>query len=120
MKKNRKCICCNTQYTYCPDCGGADRLKESWYSEFCSSECKDLWLTATKFNMQLVTKQEAAKIISDLNLKDKSEYVSCVQRDLKNILAEEPKPKRTKTAAKEPVVKETESHEVVNKTENNK
>ena len=119
MKRNRKCICCNTQYSYCPDCGGSDRLKESWYSEFCSSECKDLWTTATKFNMQFLTKQEAAEIILDLNIKDKSKYVPCVQRDLENIFAEEPKTKRGKRA-EAGIIDEaanTEAHEVVNKTE---
>lgn len=108
-RKNRQCTCCNTQYSYCPDCGGADRLKESWYSEFCCVECKDLWLTAIKYNMQLLTKEEAAKIISNLSLKDKSEYVDCVQRDLENIL----EPKKSKAT-------KSKSHEVVNKTENNK
>lgn len=105
MRKNRKCSCCGAQYNYCPDCGGADRLKPTWYSEFCSETCKDLWMTATKYNMQTLTKEEAAKIISGLTLKDKSEYVECVQRDLKNILAAEPKTKRTK------------SHEVVSQEE---
>lgn len=108
MRKNRQCICCGTQYTYCPDCGGVDRMKPTWYAEFCCEECKELWLTATKYNMQLITKEEAAKILSGLTLKDKSEYADCVQRDLANIFAEEPKAKAPKA---------TKSHAVVNKTE---
>lgn len=115
MRKSRKCICCSTEYTYCPNCNGQDRLKPSWHSEFCCEDCKDLWLTATKFNMGMIEKKDAKDIISALNLKDKSEYVKCVQRDLENIFAEEPK-KRTKKA--EPVAIEPESHEVVIKKEN--
>lgn len=91
-KHNRKCICCNTVYSYCPSCSGPDRLKPSWYSEFCCESCKDLWSTATKFNMGLIDKAEAKNIISNLSLKDKSEYVNSVQRDIEHILKEEPKP----------------------------
>ena len=89
-RRERKCICCSTEYFYCPDCNGADRLKPAWYAEFCSEDCKDLWLTATKFNMGMVEKKEAKETILALNLKDKSEYVGCVQRDLDVILEEEP------------------------------
>ena len=58
-KKSRTCICCSTQYEYCPTCGGQDKLKPTWYSEFCSPECKDLWTTATKYNINMLSKKEA-------------------------------------------------------------
>lgn len=118
-RRNRKCICCSTEYSYCPDCSGPDRLKPSWYSEFCSEDCKDLWLTATKFNMGMVEKKDAKDIISALNLKDKSEYVKCIQRDLDVILAEEPK-KRGKRAEMKIIDEfaDIESHEVVIEKEN--
>lgn len=96
--KSRKCSACKTSYSYCPDCIGADRLAPAWKSEFCCSECKDLWYTATKFNMGKLTKAEAKTIISALDLKPADQYVACIQRDLQNILAEEPKPKRGKRA----------------------
>lgn len=102
-KKERKCLCDGTLYTYCPDCNGADRLKPTWYSEFCCETCKDLWDTAVKFNMGAYTKAEAKAIISALELKPAEQYVACIQRDLKNIMHEEPKaepkPKRGKRAA---------------------
>lgn len=97
--KNRKCLCDGTSYSYCPDCSGPDRLAPSWKSEFCCEDCKTLWSTATKFNMGKLTKAEAKEIISALELKPAEQYVSCVQRDLKVIMAEEPKPKRGKRAA---------------------
>lgn len=102
---NRKCICCNERYSYCPDCNGADRLKPSWYSEFCSETCKDLWLTCTRFNMGKLTKSEAQTVINSLPLKPATDYVACVQRDLGVILKEEstPKPKRGKRTAIKPV-----------------
>lgn len=111
MRKNRKCICCSTQYCYCPDCGGVDRLKPSWYSEFCGEDCKDLWMAATRFNMKTISKEEAKKIILALNLKDKAEYVECVQKDLDNIVFEDLEHTSDETTA---VVKSA-THEVVTK-----
>ena len=109
--KNRMCLACGTKYSYCPDCNGADRLKESWHSEFCNSTCKDIWQTATKFNLGKLTKAEAKSIISALDLKPTEQYVACVQRDLGVILAEEPKPKRGKRAAM-PVIDESTSDSI--------
>lgn len=114
-KKERKCLCDGTLYTYCPDCNGADRLKPTWYSEFCCETCKDLWDAAVKFNMGVYTKAEAKAIISALELKPAEQYVACIQRDLKNIIFEEPKPKRTKKIEPklpEPVVAPTTIEEV--------
>lgn len=112
-KKNRKCLCCNITYSYCPTCGGQDKVKPAWYAEFCSSECKDLWTTATKYNMNILSKKEAQEIILGLTLKPHTQYVACVQRDLKNILKEEPKQeqkqfKAPKQKAREVVEKEEE------------
>ena len=106
-KKNRTCICCGTTYEYCPTCGGQDRMKPAWYSEFCSEECKELWTAATKFNMNMLSKEEAQEIILDLKLKPHAEYVECVQRDLTNIL-EEPKKEQ-----KQPKASKQKIHEVV-------
>lgn len=122
MVKNKKCICCLTTYSYCPNCSNADKLAPSWKATFCSEDCMKLWTTATKFNMGKLTKQEAKVIISEIPLKPTSEYVSCVQRDLAVILKEDPKPKRSKRIAAQPVdegatIEPTfveETHEVVN------
>lgn len=136
MAKERTCIACKTNYTYCPNCSRADSLKEAWHTEFCSKDCKVLWHTATGYNANIISKEEAKKIISDLNLKNKEQYVACLQRDLDNIMIEKkPAPAVQKTvkatvapkAAKTSVVEKTETiiapkkaeivHEVVNKTE---
>lgn len=103
-RKHRKCAACGTSYDYCPTCWD-DRLKPAWMVEFCCEDCKDLWDTATRYNMSLISKEEAKKVIESLNLKPHTEYVKCVQRDLKNILADEQK----STKALKP------AHEVVKK-----
>ena len=111
MVKNKKCLSCQTAFSYCPDCSGADRLAPAWRAEFCSSDCKTLWSTATKFNMNKLTKAEAKSIISALNLKPAGQYVACIQRDLNNIMAEEPKIKRNKKAAM-PAIKKAIAPEI--------
>ena len=98
--KNKSCLSCGTRFSYCPSCSKADALASAWKAEFCSEPCATIWKTATKFNMQKLTKQEAKEIISALPLKQVDQYVNCVQRDLGVILAEDPKPKRSK---KQPV-----------------
>lgn len=87
-RRDRKCICCGTRYQYCPTCG-QDRTKPAWMTEFCSVTCKELWTTATKYNLKKITKDEAKEIIEIIDLKERSAYVDCIQRDLENILAEE-------------------------------
>lgn len=130
MVTNRKCLSCATNYSYCPNCAGADRVAPAWKAEFCSEECKDLWFTATKFNMNMISKDEAKDIISSLNLKPIDNYVSCVQRDYNKIMTEEKKTRKNQKkiaplvevepiveieqpAVAEQVVTEPESHEVV-------
>ena len=103
--KHRKCITWGSTYEYCPTCW-ADRLKPAFMVDFCCEDCKNLWETATKFNMSLLSKEEAKAEITTLNLKPRAEYAECIQRDLKNILDETPK------AAK------PAPHEVVTKKEN--
>ena len=140
MVKNKKCLSCITKFSYCPDCSKKDALAPAWASEFCGEDCKTIWTTAVQYNLKEISKQEAKEIISAINLQPMDNYVACVQRDLKVILAEEPKPKRTKKIALDgtitekisvPVVAEitndniiaeaepikAKSHEVVNKTE---
>lgn len=83
---NKKCICCSTRYSHCPDCSRADALKPSWASEFCSEPCATLWLTLTRFGMNRLTKDEAKSIISSLDLKPIDSYVACVQRDYAKVI----------------------------------
>lgn len=104
MAKSRKCQCCGTRYTYCPSCSGADKLKPNWYSQFCSEPCMTIWTTAVKLNMELIDKSEAQTAIKALELKDKSEYVTCIQRDLDKILKEDEVVQEEVVIVEEPIV----------------
>lgn len=124
---NKKCLCDNTRYSYCPDCSRADALKPTWYSEFCSESCMILWTTLTKFSMNQLSKSEAKEIISAIDLKPIDAYVACVQRDYATVMATEKKSKRGKRIEINPIdevidiepeIVESiieESHEVVKK-----
>ena len=98
MVKNKTCLCCSTKFSYCPDCSKTDALKPSWAGTFCSEDCMIIWTTATKYNLNKITKSEAKSIIESLTLKPTEQYSKCVQRDLGTILAEEPKSRRGKRA----------------------
>lgn len=105
MAKNRTCVCCFTRYSYCPTCGGADRLKPTWYTNYCSEDCMTLWKTAIEYNMNIISKQEAKTIVESLNLKDTSKYEESVQRTLEKILKEDVVEVPT-LSVEEPVVQE--------------
>ena len=121
-RRDRKCLCCGTKYSYCPTCS-VDKTKPTWMTEFCSESCKELFETATKYNLKKLTKDEAKEVIEKLELKEKSAYVECVQKDLENILAEEPAvveetAEEEVKVEEEPVFvpkKKQKSHEVVKK-----
>lgn len=85
-RKNKKCICCNDSYEYCPTCGNGKFLP-SWMIEFCSESCKSLWETATKFNLGIITKEVAQKELASLDLKPVETYTEMLQEDIKNITA---------------------------------
>jgi hypothetical protein len=134
VKQNRKCLACSTKYTYCPTCSRVDALKPSWYGEFCSEPCMKIWTTFTKYNMNMLTKDDANVIVSELDLKPIESYAQCIQRDYAKVMADEKKPKRGKRIEIKPidevadvestVVEEIieqvveESHEVVIEKEN--
>ena len=101
---NKKCMACQTRYSYCPDCSRADKIKPSYFDQFCSESCKDLWLTLTRYNMGRLTKSEAKSIISKLELKPIDTYVDCVKRDYANVMTEEKKSRRNKRIEVQPVI----------------
>ena len=99
---NRKCLCCNSEYDFCPNCGSG-RLAPAWKAAFCSETCKELWQTLSRFSMNFITKSEAKSIISELDLDPIEFYVSCVKRDYNKVMAEDKKPKRGKRIEIQPV-----------------
>ena len=77
-------------------------------AEFHSEDCKNIFDICTRYNMQLMTKEEAQKALSACDLSKKESFKDYVQRDLANIFAEDQKSK-----AAPAVSKTAKSHEVV-------
>lgn len=88
-KKNRTCICCKTKYSYCPDCGGVDKYKPTWMVEFHDENCMKIWEICTRFNMELMSKEEAQEALLECDLSKQDTFVDFVQKDIMNIFAEE-------------------------------
>lgn len=105
-KKNRKCSTCGTQYSYCPNC---DRNAPYWMTCFHTENCKNIFQLCTQYNVGLLTKEQAQEALNACDLSNKENFAECIQRDFKNIFAEEPK-KRGKRAE---VVIDEAIHEVV-------
>lgn len=111
-RKTRECYLCGEKYTYCPTCS-QDRMKPTWMAEFHDENCKNIFDICTRYNMQLITKEEAQKALSACDLSNKENFKDYVQRDLANIFAEDQKSK-----AAPAVLKTAKTHEVV--TQENK
>lgn len=117
-RRNRECYLCGQDYLYCPTCS-QDRMKPSWMAEFHSENCKNIFDIATRYNLQLLTKEEAKAAMEWCDLSNKESFKSYVQKDLENIFAEEPKKrgKRAEALIIDEIIVEQElveeSHEVV-------
>ena len=97
-KRDRKCYLCGAKYKYCPTCSG-DRMKPSYMSEFHSESCKDIFDICTRFNMGLMSKDEAQEALKTCDLSNKANFKSYVQTDLDNIFATEKKNAKSKSHA---------------------
>ena len=104
-RRTRECYLCGEKYEYCPTCS-QDKMKPTWMVEFHKENCKVIFDTCTRYNMDMITKEEAKAILDACDLSNKANFKSYVQKDLANIFAE---PKSKSKASK--------THEVVNKTE---
>lgn len=66
-KSNRICFLCGKKYSYCNTCG-TDINKPSWYTMWCSEDCKNLDQILAAHTMKQNTTEEAKKKIEDLKL----------------------------------------------------
>lgn len=99
-KRSRTCYLCGEKYQYCGTCS-QDRMKPTWMAEFHSESCKDIFNICTKYNMGLMSKEDAQKALSACDLSNKDNFKPYVQNDLKAIFAQ------SKTAPKTHEVVET-------------
>lgn len=105
-RRTRKCYLCGEIYEYCPTCS-QDKTKPTWMIEFHNENCKKIFDICTRFNMELLTKDEAQAALEKCDLSNQENFKDYVQTDIANIFAEEPK------LSQKPVAKFATSHGVV-------
>lgn len=66
---NRECLLCGTGYYYCHKCSG-DSDKPTWLISFCSEKCKDIYKTAMDVSHDVISKDDAFKILSKYTIED--------------------------------------------------
>ena len=105
-RRSRECYLCGTKYKFCGSCTN-DRTKPSWMSEFHDENCKIIFDICTRYNMQMISKEDAKAALNECDLSNKESFKDYVKQDISNIFTDDLKTKRGTTA----------SHEVVSKTE---
>lgn len=90
MRHARKCYNCGKVYSYCPDCSDY-RGKPYIMATFHDTNCAEIFNTCVKFNMDLITKEEAKALLSSLDLSDKTNFRQDVQKDIEVIFTENKK-----------------------------
>ena len=88
-RRDRTCYLCGEKYKYCGTCS-QDRAKPSYLSEFHSESCKNIFDICTRFNMGMITKEEAQEAFMNCDLSNRDNFKSYVQRDLEVIFSDEP------------------------------
>lgn len=104
-KRSRECYLCGEKYNFCPTCS-QDRMKPSWMSEFHDENCKNIFDICTRFNMELMSKEDAQKALSACDLSNKENFKYYVQRDITNIFADKKPASKAKKAKTREVVKQ--------------
>lgn len=102
--KGRKCICCGKTYEYCGKCQ-KDKHKPTYFALYCSENCHDIFHTATDYNFNLLTKEEAQKKLAACDLSNLESFNEIVKADVKKIIA---KPEPVKTEAPKAEFKKSE------------
>lgn len=69
MSYKRSCLMCGTEYEYCPYCRQFER-QPKWRTLFDKEECKNLHDVTSKYLVKDLSKEEAMKKLTEIDLKD--------------------------------------------------
>ena len=92
MAHERKCIVCETSYSYCPRCRQYASSPQ-WKINFCSEECKEVYDTVDKFVFKHISADDAKKILSNSKVNIKNNEI---KKTIDSILASEDKKNKKK------------------------
>lgn len=85
MRYPKKCLCCGTTYSYCNNCWDYRGLP-TWMNSFHDENCKDIFQICTDYNFELITKEEAKKLLSACDFSNAKNFNKCVKHDISVIM----------------------------------
>lgn len=94
MAKKRTCICCGSEYEYCPNCNNLT-LYPKWMMEFDKAECKELFNTLSGYGMGIFKKDDVKAVLNKYGVEDYSKYNEEISKQLNEIFAVKPKAEKT-------------------------
>lgn len=87
-RRQRECYLCGHEYKYCQTCS-QDKMKPAWMVEFHSENCKNIFDICTRFNLEMISKDEAQEALEQCDLSNVENFKSYVKTDIQNIFATE-------------------------------
>lgn len=63
MSVKRKCVCCDKEYDYCPNCAQKDQ--PAWMVTFCCEGCKDLFNIVSAYNAKRIGKAAVQSYVAE-------------------------------------------------------
>lgn len=112
MPAPRKCIVDATSYEYCPRCGHKTESTETWRSNFCSENCRDIYNTVNAYTHKKITVGQAKSQLDKCDLIKLPEYADAFKLAIVDIMANDTPAPIVET----PVVEETPVEETVEET----
>lgn len=97
-KSNRKCIICQNEYHYCPNCH-EDSSKPTWYFIFDGQNCHDIYEVCTQYRDGEVTAKQAYDKISKLDISNIKDFTEATRIQIEEIIS---KSKDVKVVSEKP------------------
>ena len=69
MSVKRKCVCCDKEYDYCPNCAQKDQ--PPWMVSFCCEGCKELFNIVSAYNAKRIGKAAVQSYAAEHAINDK-------------------------------------------------
>ena len=102
IKNNRTCLVDGKKYSYCPSCS-QDKNKPAYMATFCSENCMKLFMAASDYAANEISKEDAKKIVDKADLSNRKNFKASINKFIAEILGEKivPEKKVEKTEKKE-------------------
>lgn len=85
MENNRKCIICNSEYSYCPTCSH-DREKPNWMTLFDNDNCHEIYNICVNYRDGNITQDKAKDKLSRCDLDKLEDFEKGTKNMIKEIM----------------------------------